>query len=144
MLISTLLTLQVSQWVYLSTILTSRHLHVPTAIRDQPRNQYHPKQPLMNCPSLLVTSLLQIKTDSCLRKSFCAKLTRELFTEEEMKTSNVRGVLGKKQLKPGCIQYIKNTAYSLYPLEVGEKADDSWRSCIKAIDEACRRLNRKY
>ena len=91
---------------------------------------------------LPIASVLKVKMDSCSRKNFCAKLSRELFTEKEMKTSNVRGVLGKHQLRPECIQFIKNTALSLYPLEVGEKADEAWKSCVKAIDEACRRLNR--
>ena len=39
------------------------------------------------------------------------------FTKEERESSNVKGVLGKKQLSPNRIEKIKQTAFNHYPLE---------------------------
>ena len=84
-----------------------------------------------------------MRNKSCSRKNFCANLTRELFTEEEMKSSNVRGVLGKNQLDPLKIAEIKKVAFHHYPLVGSETEKQAWTDCIKSIDEKGRRLNRK-
>ena len=39
--------------------------------------------------------VVKVRNKSCSRKNFAANLVRKLFSDEEMKTSNVRGVLGK-------------------------------------------------
>ena len=67
---------------------------------------------------------------------------RQLFTTEERKCSNVRGKLGKHQLDPVRLGVVRRSAMEIYPLATGEKEEAVWRHCIRAIDEACRRLNR--
>lgn len=88
-------------------------------------------------------NIFQIRNTSCSRKNLCANLVRELFTHEEMKTSNVKGVLGKHQLDPKKMQFVEKTAFQLFPLQESETIKKAWASCTRAIDEACRRLNRK-
>ena len=65
-----------------------------------------------------------------------------LFTEEERRTFNVQGKLGKKQLDVKKISYINDLTFKLYPLQGGEDRKKSWAECIKAIDEGGRHLNK--
>ena len=65
-------------------------------------------------------NIFQIRNTSCSRKNLCANLVRELFTHEEMKTSNVKGVLGKHQLDPNKMQFVEKTAFQLFPLQESE------------------------
>ena len=85
--------------------------------------------------------LAKIKMESCSRPNFAANLVRSLFTVAERKISNVRGK-GKKQLDPAKIQKVEEAAFQQYPLETGEARKSAWANCIKAIDEAGRRLVR--
>ena len=55
-------------------------------------------------------------------------------------TSNVKGVLGKKQLSPNRIERIKQIVLNHFPLETGETCEKAWSSCRKAIDENSRKL----
>ena len=58
----------------------------------------------------------------------------------EREVSNVRGKLGKNQLDPEKIDYIKSVSFRMYPLEL---AKATWSACVNAINEANRGLNRK-
>ena len=64
----------------------------------------HPQQPSR---TLSPAEIQLAKNKSCSRRNFAARLVRELFTIEERKTCNVRGVLGKDQLDPSVVEYIK-------------------------------------
>ena len=84
----------------------------------------------------------EVRLQSCSRSNFCANMVRRLYTREERMQSNVRGKLGKRQLDPGRLALVQQTALQVYPLGTGEREEVIWRHCIKAIDESCRRLNR--
>lgn len=92
--------------------------------------------------------IMETRNKSCSRKNFCAKMVSLVFSEEEMMTSNVSGKTPnghakiKKQLNRSKIEWIRKNGFAAWPLEIGEKTDGAWRDCIKAIDEACRRLNK--
>ena len=71
-------------------------------------------------------------------------LVRELYTEEEMRTSNCRGVKGKNKLDIYRLNYVKKQIffYSTVPPTDFERF---WKKdCISAIDEGCRRLRRAH
>ena len=89
-----------------------------------------------------VINVFDVRKRSCSRKNFCANLVRELFTKEQMKTSNVKGVFEKMRLDPQKISFVEKTAFQLYPLVESETTTKAWTACIRSIDEACRRLNR--
>ena len=93
-------------------------------------------------PELTTSFLMNLRLDSCSRANFAAKLARSLFSEEERKTSNVKGVLGKKKLDPKRMLKIKENVFQIWPCETGETQLSSWSQCCKAIDEAGRRLSR--
>ena len=84
-----------------------------------------------------------MKNESSSRKNFSANLVRQLFTEEERASSNVRGKGGKAQLNQAKIDVVKAKTFEMHPLELFENEKKAWGDCIKAIDEANRRLNRK-
>ena len=71
-------------------------------------------------------------------------MVRKLFPETVMKASNVRGVMGKQQLNPEVMQYVKSMAFQSFPLKEKENKSSAWQGCIRAIDEACRRLNKGH
>ena len=73
------------------------------------------------------------------RKNLAGRLAKQLFTEEERKESNCRGVLGKKPLDYIRVSAIKNTCLKEYPMCQGETKESVERSVRTAIDEACRR-----
>ena len=79
----------------------------------------HPQQPSR---TLSPAEIQLAKNKSCSRRNFAARLVCELFTIEERKTCNVRGVLGKDQLDPSVVEYIKMLAYRYYPLHKGGQA----------------------
>ena len=81
----------------------------------------------------------RIKRISCSRKNFASRLVRELFDEPTRRKSNVKGKLGKLQLNPVLIDYVKSLTFQYYPLEQFEKENNEWAECIVAIDEANRR-----
>ena len=87
--------------------------------------------------------LFEVRTKSCSRKNCAANLVRSVFTPDEMRSSNVRGVLGKQKLDKGKIAWTKSNVFRLYPLLETETEKTAWAGCIRSIDEACRRLNRK-
>ena len=85
--------------------------------------------------------LVKLQQESCSRGNFAAKLCRFWFSEER-KAGNVRGKLNKDKLCPERIGKIRATSFQMFPLTPGEGHERAWSTCIKAIDEANRRLNR--
>ena len=83
-----------------------------------------------------------MRGNSCSRGNFAANLCRQWFSPEERKSSNVRGKNGKKQLNLEKMKSIYHATLQMYPLALGEKENKVWSDCIRAIDEANRRLNR--
>lgn len=51
-------------------------------------------------------------------------------------------VFWKKATDLGKLAQIREVTFQLYPCGYGENNDTSWRSCCKAINESCRRLNK--
>lgn len=90
-------------------------------------------------PGSLITA---VKMQSCSRSNFAVNLVRRLFTTEERKNSNVRGVLGKKKLNPEMMLKVREATFQLFPCDTMENESHVWTYCCKAIDESCRRLNR--
>jgi len=71
----------------------------------------------------------------------------ELFHQESMRDkvlSKDNDDRGKKKQKlcPTTIEYIKKQCFFNWPLQPDERKEDEWVSCIIAIDEGNRRLNR--
>ena len=85
------------------------------------------------------SDIQRIKRISCSRKNFASRLVRELFDETTRRKSNVKGKLGKLQLNPVLIDYVKSITFQYYPLEQFEKENEEWADCIIPIDEANRR-----
>ena len=99
-----------------------------------------PNVPAFNCST---TYLMTIKMQSCSRQNFAAHLVKQLFTDEERRLSNVSGRANKQKMDATRIAVVKAASLQMYPLEVGETIEKAWASCITAIDESNRRLNRK-
>ena len=123
---------------------TSQHtLHSPRESTPLPQPNLHDtRQENSTDPLFTASVLIEAQRQSCSRNNFTANLVRKIFSAEEMKISNVRGVLGKMRLDPRKIDQINKVVFQMYPCGTGEKPDSIWRACCKAIDESCRRLNR--
>ncbi len=77
------------------------------------------------------------------RRNFASHLVRQLFSLQEMMTSNCTGSKGKGQLDPRRLLGVREAVFDKWPNKAGENEQNVWnRECIIAIDEACRRLNR--
>ena len=94
------------------------------------------RKPRLPSPSELIT----IRNQAVSRRNFAKLLSVHTFSEEERRVSNVKGRQGKKQLSPNRMDELEAAVFRLYPLEQKENADATWRDCIKAIDEASRKL----
>ena len=86
--------------------------------------------------------LVKLRYISASRKNFATNVMRKLFTRAEREISNVKGVLGKSQLDPLKVEYIKSVTFKMYPLEEKESESSAWSKCVSAMDEANRRLYR--
>ena len=74
-------------------------------------------------------------------------LVRELYTEEEMRTSNCRGVKGKKALDIHRLNYTcmsKNKFFFYSPVPTTDFEQFWKKGCVSAINEGCRRLRRVH
>ena len=80
-----------------------------------------------------------IRSGSCSRRNFAAKLVVALFDEATRKRCNVSGKMGKCKLNLVLIQYVKSLAFQFYPLEYHENEKGEWAKCVVSIDEVNRR-----
>ena len=87
--------------------------------------------------------LTQVRSNSSSRANFAANLMRAMFTKETRISSNVAGKCGKRKLDPSKIASIKVATFNMWPCTPGETPDVCWKACVKAIDEANRRLVRR-
>ena len=55
----------------------------------------------------------------------------------------MKGKVGKNQLSPTRMEEVKKAVFHHFPLEGWENEKDAWADCIRAIDEAGRKLNKK-
>ena len=76
--------------------------------------------------------------------NFAAKLVEHCVPPEVRRISNTRGVKGNMPLNQALMLDIRRATMDLYGIpQASNIADEMWKSCIKAVDECCRRLNRK-
>ena len=54
------------------------------------------------------------------RKNFAGRLTQKIFTDEERKESNVRGVLGKKSFDTSRMVCLREVCLKEFPISQGE------------------------
>ena len=87
--------------------------------------------------------LVKLRHASASRRNFSANVMRKVFSKAEREVSNIRGKLGKSQLDPEKVEYIKTVTFRMFPLDSKESYQAAWATCINAIDEANRRLYRK-
>ena len=80
-----------------------------------------------------------VRSASCSRRNFSARLVVELFDEDTRKRSNVKGKLGKLKLNPVLVDYVKSVTFQFYPLENSESEKAAWAKCVIFIDEMNRR-----
>jgi len=80
--------------------------------------------------------LTQVHSNSSSRANFATNLMQAMFTKQTRITSNVEGKCGKRKLDPSKIASIKVATFNMWPCT----PDVCWKACVKAIDEANRRL----
>ena len=56
--------------------------------------------------------------------------------------SNVNGKAGKEQLSPNRMEQVRVIVFNHYPVEGWETEKDAWADCVRAIDEAGRKLKK--
>ena len=101
-----------------------------------------PKTQLPRSGILDADQIKFVRSGSCSRRNFAAKLVVALFDEATRRRCNVSGKLGKSKLNPVLIQYVKSLTFQFYPLEHHENEKGEWAKCVVSIDEVNRRLNK--
>lgn len=72
---------------------------------------------------------------------FSVHLARILFSPEEMRVSNCRGVKCKKALEKSRLNFIKHVVMKFY--HIPQKCElNVWKQCIQSIDTRCRHERR--
>ena len=89
--------------------------------------------------------LAAIKLKTSGPTAFAGTLFRKLFSLEEMKGRNCRGVGGKERLNEKKIQQIQECVFKYYP-DTQVKLTKIWARCIQTIDSYIRNkhFNKKY
>ena len=118
---------------------TSQCSQLTTPLRRPPASQENQQPPQMVQPPGQTTTpkfpgaekLISVRIASSSRRNFAKNVAVLAFTEDERMSSNVKGVLEKKQLLPNWIQKIRDC----FPLEGFEDHEKAWANCRRAIDE---------
>lgn len=84
--------------------------------------------------------LAKIKAKSSSRSNFATNLVRSFFKPAVRMASNVSGKCGKMQLDKQVMAAIRVATFKVWPCNAAENEAKSWADCVKAIDEAGRRL----
>ncbi|GBM62178.1 hypothetical protein AVEN_189392-1 [Araneus ventricosus] len=75
---------------------------------------------------------------------FAVNLARMLFTHEELRNSNCRGVKQKNALDKQRLLFIRNAVVKFYQIPASYQTD-VWKQCMQGIDTRCRQERRpKY
>ncbi|KAF8776912.1 hypothetical protein HNY73_013849 [Argiope bruennichi] len=75
---------------------------------------------------------------------FAVNLARMLFTHEELRNSNCRGVKQKHALDKQRLLFIRNAVTKFYQIPASYQTD-VWKQCMQGIDTRCRQERRpKY
>ncbi|XP_068700798.1 uncharacterized protein [Montipora foliosa] len=85
--------------------------------------------------------LNQIKCKSCSIGNFAVQLLRHIFDHSELENRNCTGTRGKEPVDPDRLRFVKETVYEVYGITSDEKIN-TWKHCIRAIDEYLRRPKR--
>ncbi|KAK2549599.1 BEN domain-containing protein 3 [Acropora cervicornis] len=85
--------------------------------------------------------LNQIKCKSCSIGNFAVQLLRHIFDHTELENRNCTGTRGKEPVDPDRLRFVKDTVYDVYGISSDEKIN-TWKHCIRAIDEYLRRPKR--
>ena len=120
---------------------TCNNSQLTTPARHPPASQPHQpiqRETIPRFPD--AEKLVSVRIQSSSKRSFAKNVAVLAFTRQERMTSNVKGVLGKKQLSPNRIEKIKQVVFNHFPLETGETYEKAWSSCRNAIDENSRKL----
>ena len=95
-------------------------------------------------PGALEAAILSsLRASSCSRENFASKLVKELYTNDDRLTCNVRGVLGKEKFDEKKMTYIQDLTFKNYPCALVERRA-AWGKCIEAIDSASRAMCRLH
>ena len=85
--------------------------------------------------------LAQIKCKSCSIGNFAVQLLRHIFDHTELENKNCTGTRGKEPVDPDRLRFVKETVYDVYAITSDDKIN-TWKHCIRAIDEYLRRPKR--
>lgn len=85
--------------------------------------------------------LTQIKCKSCSIGNFAVQLLRHIFDQNELYNKNCTGTRGKEAVDPDRLRFVKETVYEVYAISSDDKIN-TWKHCIRAIDEYLRRPKR--
>lgn len=85
--------------------------------------------------------LAQIKCKSCSIGNFAVQLLRHIFDHSELENRNCTGTRGKEPVDPDRLRFVKETVYDVYAISADDKIN-TWKHCIRAIDEYLRRPKR--
>ena len=80
-----------------------------------------------------------LRNQSASRRNFAKRLAEFIYSKEERRRSNVNGRAGKDKLSPKRMEELKAAVFNQYPAE-GETEKAAWADCVRAIDEAGRKL----
>ena len=91
-------------------------------------------------PYSIPQSTIQLCLNGCKsRRNLAGRLTLKLFTNEERRRSNCRGVVGKQPLYPIKVRTIFNVCYQQFPMDRLENPLQAEKEMRNAIDEQCRK-----
>ena len=102
---------------------------------------YHRNQasPFQVTPAVLKTSMLGCRS----RKNLAGRLAAKIFSEEEMLSSNFRGVCNKKLLDECKTDAIRRACFVEFPFRAHENEYIVERDIREGVDEMGRRLKRR-
>ena len=115
---------------------TVNHQNVELA---PPINYHNQASPFQVTPAVLKESMLGCKS----RKHLAGRLAAKMFTEEEMLSSNFRGVCNKKQLDLSKTDAIRRACFIEYPFRGHENEYIVERDIREGVDEMGRRMKRR-
>ena len=97
-------------------------------------------QPVADQAYRIPPGILSESLEACRgQRNFAGRLAQKLFSEEERRGSNVRGVLGKKALDTKRMNGIRDACFKQYPACHGETRESVLKEIRISVNEVCRR-----